>query len=108
MGERQRGAELNGQADPIYEPNEHEHHDGREACPDRCDSILRKGTKATDAVFGYGSRGPRWSRPLHAEGIKYVNVMDIQDMQKKANRPAKEHNHLLTRLQAMRWEDAFI
>ena len=37
-----------------------------------------------------------------------MNVMDIQDMQKKANRPTKEHNHLLTRLQAMRWEDAFI
>jgi hypothetical protein len=34
--------------------------------------------------------------------------MDMQDMQKKAKKPAKEHHHLFTRLQAMRWEDAFI
>ena len=40
--------------------------------------------------------------------IKYVNVMDVREMQKKVDKLAAEYRHLDTRIQKMNWEVALI
>jgi len=68
------------------------------------DMALKRRKLYSDVAAKASTGQDRYSR----SEIKYVNVMDVREMQKKVDKLAAEYRHLDTRIQKMNWEVALI
>lgn len=68
------------------------------------DMALKRRKLYSDVATKASTSQDRYSR----SEIKYVNVMDVREMQKKVDKLAAEYRHLDTRIQKMNWEVALI